>query len=91
MYILRVDSKGQVTLPMSLRQKLGVQNGGKLAFIKENGKIIVVNSTTLALIEAQKDFKGEAERLGLANEQDVVDMVKEIRKERWNELHKSNV
>jgi bifunctional DNA-binding transcriptional regulator/antitoxin component of YhaV-PrlF toxin-antitoxin module len=79
-----------MTMPISLRQKLGIKDGGKLAFIEENGKIIVANSTTLALLEAQKDFEGEAERLGLTDEQDVVDMVKEIRKERWERLYENN-
>lgn len=32
--------------------------------------------------EAQTAFKGEAERLGLVTEEDIVDMVKELRKER---------
>jgi AbrB family looped-hinge helix DNA binding protein len=90
MDIIRVNSTGQMTMPMSLRQKLGIKDGGKLAFIEENGKIIVANSTTLALLEAQKDFEGEAERLGLTDEQDVVDMVKEIRKERWERLYENN-
>jgi AbrB family looped-hinge helix DNA binding protein len=90
MDIIRVNSTGQMTMPISLRQKLGIKDGGKLAFIEENGKIIVANSTTLALLEAQKDFEGEAERLGLTDEQDVVDMVKEIRKERWERLYENN-
>lgn len=32
-------------------------------------------------MEAQEAFKGEAERLGLKTEQDVIDMIKQIRKE----------
>jgi len=31
----------------------------------------------------QEAFAGEAERLGLKNEDDVAAMVKEIRRERW--------
>jgi hypothetical protein len=34
-----------------------------------------------ALREAQKAFEGEAERLGLKNDDDVMDMIKEIRSE----------
>jgi hypothetical protein len=40
------------------------------------------NSVNLALKEVQAAFAGEAERLGLKTEQDVTDMVKEIRRER---------
>ena len=38
-----------------------------------------------ALREAQEAFRGEAERVGLQSEEDVVDMIKEMRKERMGE------
>lgn len=51
--------------------------------IWENG---INNSTEMALMEAQEAFKGEAERLGLNSEKDIVDMVKQVRKALVNEL-----
>jgi len=45
------------------------------------------NSAMVALREVQDAFKGEAERLGLKDEQDVVNLVKEVRKEMWEERH----
>ena len=36
----------------------------------------------IALEKIQEEFKGEAERLGLETEEDVVKMIKEFRKER---------
>ena len=41
----------------------------------------MVNSTLMALKEAQDAFQGEAERVGLKDEQDVVDMVRQMRRE----------
>ena len=41
----------------------------------------MVNSTLLALKEAQKAFEGEAEKEGIKNEQDIVDLIKQIRRE----------
>ena len=38
-----------------------------------------------ALREAQEAFRGEAERVGLRSEEDVVNMIKEMRKERMGE------
>ena len=38
-----------------------------------------------ALREAQEAFRGAAERVGLQSEEDVVDMIKEIRKERMGD------
>lgn len=45
------------------------------------------NAAMIALKNAQNAFAGEAERLGLKTEQDVVDMVKEVRREVWEERH----
>ncbi len=42
----------------------------------------MMNASVNALLEAQKDFQGEAGKLGLQDEQDVVNLVKEIRAER---------
>ena len=41
-----------------------------------------MNSSMEALRKAQEAFSGEAERLGLKNEQDVADMISELRRER---------
>ena len=46
------------------------------------GKVIMMNASVSALLDAQKALEGVAESLGVHTEQDVVDMVKEIRKER---------
>ena len=41
------------------------------------------NTAMLALRNTQNSFTGEAERLDLETEQDVVDLVKEVRREVW--------
>ena len=82
MELAKITSKGQITIPVYVRKKLGVNEGDKLLFIEEDGRIFVANSTMIALREAQAAFAGEAERLGLKDEDDVVDMIKEFRKER---------
>lgn len=43
------------------------------------------NVAMVTLEDLQADFAGEAKRLGLKTEQDVVDMVKEVRRELWEE------
>ena len=82
MELAKITAKGQITIPICIRKKLGVKEGDKILFVEENGRIFVANSTMIALQEAQIAFEGEAERLGLKDEQDVVGMIKEIRKER---------
>ena len=44
---------------------------------------VMMKPTMTALDNIGKAFEGEAERLGLENDDDVIAMVKEIRKENW--------
>lgn len=82
MELAKVTSKGQITIPIDIRRKLGVKEGDKILFIEDQGRVIIMNSSMDALHRAQAAFAGEAERLGLENEQDVVDMIAELRRER---------
>jgi len=79
MELAKITSKGQITIPVNIRRKLGVKEGDKVLFVEEGGKIYILNASMEALKEAQAAFAGEAERAGLKNEDDVVAMVKEIR------------
>lgn len=81
MELAKVTSKGQITIPIAVRKKLGLKEGDKVLFVEDGGNIVIMNSTLIALREAQTAFVGEAERAGLRNEEDVVDLVKEIQKE----------
>ena len=76
MDLAKVTSKGQVTIPVEIRKKLGIKNGDKVLFIEDAGRIYMMNSSMEALREAQMAFKGEAERLGLKNDDDVMEMIK---------------
>ena len=82
MELAKITSKGQITLPISIRKELNLKDGSKVAFIEKEGMYILVNPVSLAINEVREAFKGEAERLGLKNEEDVAKMIKEVRKER---------
>ena len=79
MELAKITTRGQITLPLEIRKKLKVGEGDKVVFFEENGRIVVENAAKLAFAQIRKDFEGEAERLGLESEQDVVNMVKEMR------------
>ena len=64
MYVTRIN-EGQLKLPVEIQEKLRVGDGDKVAFVEEDGKIVLVNSTVAAFYEIQQAFEGEAERLGL--------------------------
>jgi len=82
MELAKITSKGQITIPVTIRKALGVKDGDKVLFMQEGNKVVMMNASLSALMEAQKAFQGVADELSVKDEQDVVDMVKEIRKGR---------
>ena len=90
MELAKITIRGQITIPVEIRKKLGVKDGDKVVFIEDNGRIVMENSVRVALKDVQDAFKGEAERLGLVNEQDVVTMIKEIRQEKQGRVDASH-
>ena len=77
--LAKVTTKGQVTIPKVIRELLGLKEGSKVLFIKKGDDIVIKNSAMVALEKIQNAFDGEAERLGLTNEDDIVQMIKEFR------------
>ena len=84
MNLARITAKGQITIPIEIRKSLGVKEGDKVIFIKDdNGKIMLENSAKVAMRELQEAMRGEAEKAGIYTEEDVVKLCKEVRKEMW--------
>ena len=77
----KVMAKGQVTIPKEVREILGVGSGDRITFIVNNGEVKIEYSAVYAMKILQMEMKGEAERAGIKNEQDVVDLVKSVRDE----------
>lgn len=84
MELAKVTSKGQITIPKSIRDMLKVKEGSKILFFKQGDEVIIKNAAMISLEKIQKEFEGEAERLCLKTEEDVVKMIKRFRKERNN-------
>ena len=82
MELAKITTKGQITLPISIRRALGLKDGDKVAFVEMGGQYVLLNPAMLALRKAQTAFAGFAEENGLESEDDVVNLVKEIRAER---------
>lgn len=73
--------KGQVTIPISIRRKLRLREGDRVAFVEKDGNYMIMNSDLFAWAELQAAFAGEADRIGWKSEEDVVAYFKEIRRE----------
>ncbi len=82
MELAKVTTKGQITIPKAIREKLDLKEGSKIIFLQKGNDIIIKNSAMLALEKIQEEFEGEAERLNIKNEEDVIKLLKEFRKER---------
>jgi AbrB family looped-hinge helix DNA binding protein len=82
MEVAKITSKGQITIPVDVRRKMNLKDGDKVIFLEQDGRVYVENAALVAITHAQEAFAGEAKRRGLKDEQDVVDMVKEVRRTR---------
>ena len=77
----KVMAKGQVTIPKDVRRVLGVSNGDRVSFIVEGNTVRIVNSAVYAMQVLQQEMAGEAERAGIASDDDVLALIKEMRDE----------
>ena len=82
MELAKVTSQGQITIPVDIRNYLNIKDGDKVVLIKEKGRIVMANSSMLALKEVQEAFDGVAEKMGLEDEDDIVKLVKKHRKDK---------
>ena len=81
----KVMAKGQVTIPKDVRKTLGVSNGDRISFIVEGNTVRIVNSAVYAMQVLQQEMAGEAQKAGLVNDDDIVNLVTEMRKEEVSE------
>lgn len=80
----KVMAKGQVTIPKDVREVLGVTSGDRITFIVEGNTVRIINSAVYAMQVLQREMSGEAERTGLTSDDDVVELVRELRDEDEN-------
>jgi len=90
MDVAKITSRGQITIPVDIRKRLGVREGDKIIFIEDQGRIFIVNAAKIAFADLRAGFSGEAERLGLQSEDDVVALVDGVREKMWEERYASD-
>jgi AbrB family looped-hinge helix DNA binding protein len=77
----KVMAKGQITLPKDIRTILRLGTGDRVTLICEGDRVVLMNSAVYAMRVLQKEMDGEAEKAGLHSDDDVVDMIMEMRAE----------
>jgi AbrB family looped-hinge helix DNA binding protein len=77
----KVMAKGQITLPKDIRALLKVGTGDRVTLVCEGDHVIIMNAAVYAMKMLQKNMIGEAEKAGLRSDEDVIDMIMEMRAE----------
>jgi len=77
----KVMSKGQITLPIDIRQKLKLQTGDRVALIYENDRVILMNPAIYAMENFTQAMAGEWEKAGISSEDDLLALCREVRDE----------
>ncbi len=90
MELAKITTKGQITIPVSIRKMLNLKDGDKVVFMPQGNTVVMENSTRLALREAQEEFAGLKEELGLETEEDVIALCKQVRQEMWDKKYANN-
>ena len=75
----KVMPKGQITIPLEIRKLLGLGIGDRVSFIVNGDQVILANSKICALKLLQIEMKGEAQKNGILNEDDVQKLLEENR------------
>lgn len=81
MEIAKLSSKGQITIPVSVRNKLQLKAGDKIVILEENGRFYLENSALIAFNRISKDFENSAKEAGFDTEEDMQEYMKKIRSE----------
>ena len=63
------------------RKEIVIDDALELASYRESKYAEYINPSMKALKDIQRKFEGEAQRVNLKNEEDVVTMIKQLRKE----------
>jgi len=79
--VAKVMSKGQITLPKDIREKLSVSTGDRVALLWDQDRVVMMNPAMYAMRVLQAEMSGQAEKAGFATEEDVDDYITAMRRE----------
>ena len=79
--MVKITTKGQITLPVDIRKNMGLSTGDRVALIYENNRVIMMNPANYAMETLQKEMEGEWEKAGINSEEDLHTLMKTIRAE----------
>ncbi len=81
MEVAKISSKGQITIPISVREALKLKTGDKVVIQEENGRFYFDNAALVAFSRVEQAFDGAAEAAGFSSEEEMQAYMKGIRKD----------
>lgn len=80
MNLAKLSANGQITVPVEVRRRLKLVPGDKILFLeKNNGEVVVANAALAALEGAQRAFADAARDFDVNDDDDVQQLVDEVR------------
>ena len=80
MNLAKISKNGQITVPVEIREHLGLKPGDKILFyISENGKVTISNASISAIEKVQIAFKNAAIAMNIESEEDIQALIDKIR------------
>jgi AbrB family looped-hinge helix DNA binding protein len=81
METVKISARGQITIPYAIRAKMNLKSGDTVAFVEEEGKIYVFNTSLPALRTIQQKMRGMAESAGFSTPDDVTSYIRSMRRQ----------
>ena len=80
---VKVNEIGQITISSDVISSFGFEKGEEFYLVKHNKGFSLLPSTVDPIDEIEKISEGIAEKLGIKTEDDVVEFMRNLRKERY--------
>ena len=74
----KISSRGQISIPSEIREKMGLEEGMKVLFVLENDTLLIKRITQRSFAEITKPLKEAAKKSGM-KEEDVTKIVHRFR------------
>ena len=81
--VVKVTSKGQITLPIEIRKAIGLDKDSYL-LVEQVGNYVLMKKAEVRMKEIQKIFSKEARRKGITKKQ-LLKALKKVQSETWTE------
>jgi len=80
MELAKITSKGQITIPKEIREKLNLKKGDKVLFIEKEDGVLITNASMVEFKKAQVAFSAETRDKNIT-EEELNSLVKKVRRD----------